>query len=176
MRRYGDKLERRFGAVVDPEAVLGCGTWGCVLPSQDPHLAVKITSDRSEPHMAKIAQGLDLPGVVRVHEVLGGPVVKGQKIFVIVRDAIEPLGEKDYQRWKAPLGDVLREARDYAHTGRHRSRLQRAIDALPDELRLVRRAMRKFLAVGEPLTDAHAGNIARSLKTGEVILYDLGQS
>lgn len=86
---------------------LGCGSFGCVFPTTDPAVVVKITKDQSEGAYAeqiRRRQNIDWEkwmGFVRVHDVLRGPWLADYEkhpepgtanhhIYLIIREAINP--------------------------------------------------------------------------------------
>lgn len=71
----------------------GCGHYGCVMPTDDPEVVCKITSDVTEAVFVAAALQLDAPsdmpeGIVRYHAVYELPNEhRGRKTFVLWREA-----------------------------------------------------------------------------------------
>jgi hypothetical protein len=110
-----DAHATRKGLVVEiPE--YGCGVYGCVMPTDDPHVVLKITTDESE---AEFAQKL-LPrirpepaGFVRYLKIikLGKHKINGQQrpVYAVWREEADDVGEL------ADVSSIPR--RDRKHTG-----------------------------------------------------------
>jgi len=75
----------------------GCGHYGCVMPTSDPEVVCKITSDATEAVFVAAALGLgfgeETEGIVRYHAVyeLQGQH-RGRRTFVLWREAAESVG------------------------------------------------------------------------------------
>jgi hypothetical protein len=68
----------------------GCGAYGCVSPTEEPGLVVKLTSDLSEATFVSWALSIDQPkaGMIRYHKILAvpGATYRGRPVFIIWRD------------------------------------------------------------------------------------------
>jgi len=80
----------------------GCGAYGCVYPTLDPHVVLKITADDTEAQFAaQIAPDLARPICVYYHRVLephGAVDQRGSQVYLLWRESAEHVGE---------IGDVL---------------------------------------------------------------------
>lgn len=76
---------------------LGCGAWGCVMPTNRKGRVVKITSDASEAAFvaAALQIGLWPAGVVRYQRLveLAGSEVEGDRIYALWREEADDVGE-----------------------------------------------------------------------------------
>lgn len=76
-------------------AELGCGHYGCVMPTSDPEVVCKITSDPTEAVFIAAAMTLGEPpeGIVRYHGVYElGEAYRGRPTFVLWREAATEVG------------------------------------------------------------------------------------
>lgn len=76
-------------------AEFGCGHYGCALPTNDPSVIVKVTSDPTEAAFAVIAMQGDQPeGVVRYSAAYAVPdyTYRGRPVFVLWRQAAFRVG------------------------------------------------------------------------------------
>jgi SAM-dependent methyltransferase len=101
-RNYTD-LQRQTGALTGEDDILGCGGFGCVLPTASPRWVVKITDDSDEAAMVKAVmaarQAAGAPGGTGPSAVYPGVVYyngryesdHGKKVFIIVREAVNPV-------------------------------------------------------------------------------------
>lgn len=73
----------------------GCGAYGCVLPTMDPQVVLKLTTDDTEAQFAhELADTLAAPVVVKYHLTLALPERhKGRPSYLLWRDAAERVGE-----------------------------------------------------------------------------------
>lgn len=84
----------------------GCGSYGCVMPTHDPGVVLKITEDASEAWFAYVARELagkdGWPlGIVRYHQVLGFvPKDHRRELYLLWRDEANDVG-------KVPAGSKL---------------------------------------------------------------------
>lgn len=79
---------------------LGCGHYGCVMPTHEPNLVFKLTTDVSE--AAFVARALELeptPGIVEYKSIYStGLAHKGRPLFVLWRTEAFSVGEWQYSR------------------------------------------------------------------------------
>jgi len=76
----------------------GCGAYGCVLPTLDPGVVLKVTSDESEAEFAKtLAKRLPTPICTTYYEVadLHGAKRKGNKVYLLWREEASDVGKID---------------------------------------------------------------------------------
>lgn len=86
---------KRFSAEL-PE--YGCGAFGCVLPTLDPAVVLKVTSDESEATFARdLARKLPTPICVAYHLVsqLKGAARKGRPVYLLWREESSDVGKID---------------------------------------------------------------------------------
>ncbi len=96
----------------------GCGNFGCVLPTGDPEIVLKLTHDKSEAQFALLASTMGAnqpPGVVRYHSVVALPGLSSDKmepLFLLWRDVATGVGEAIDQY--PGMEDMLHDAREAA--------------------------------------------------------------
>lgn len=95
-----DELRRGRSAILAKVQEYGCGAYGCVFPTLDPHVVLKVTSDETEAQFAaQIAGTLSRPICVRYHAAVSVPVKhKGSHVHLLWRDSADHVGK---------IGDVL---------------------------------------------------------------------
>lgn len=98
---------------------LGCGVFGCVMPTSDPKVVLKLTSDVSEAKFAAVAQkvGDRVPGIVGYHKVVHveGFAYRKRPIYLLWRQAAKDVGFLQSIAWGSPGGDYdRREASEAA--------------------------------------------------------------
>ena len=73
----------------------GCGVYGCVLPTLDPEVVLKLTTDDTEAEFAKdLASKLTKPVTVRYHRIHDLPdKYKGRNTYLLWRDSANNVGE-----------------------------------------------------------------------------------
>jgi hypothetical protein len=73
----------------------GCGAYGCALPTVDPNVVLKLTTDTTEAEFAAdFAGGLVAPICVKYHMVIKtGTKHKGSRVYLLWRDAAESVGK-----------------------------------------------------------------------------------
>lgn len=82
----------------------GCGHYGCVLPTVDDNVVMKITSDESEAFFVACAlgrAGLDegLAQYMAIRAFPVGTLHKGRRVFVLWREAARDVGTKPPKPW-----------------------------------------------------------------------------
>lgn len=87
----------------------GCGHYGCVMPTGEPDVVFKVSSDVSEAaFVAQVCQlGYQHPGVVhyfRIREIKGETYRK-RRVFVLWRQEAEHVGQVGYGKFRAELVD-----------------------------------------------------------------------
>jgi len=94
----------------------GCGNFGCVVPTDDPKIVLKMTNDKSEAQFATLAarMGDNQPaGVVRYYavvEIPRGSFNKMDPLFLLWRDVATGVGEAIDQY--PGMEDMLHDARE----------------------------------------------------------------
>jgi hypothetical protein len=78
----------------------GCGHYGCVLPTHEPGLVIKLTSDISEARFVARAMELEpTPGIVEYKKIFGLETShKGRPLFVLWRTEASSVGKWDFIR------------------------------------------------------------------------------
>jgi len=75
----------------------GCGEWGCAMPTSDPAITLKLTSDPHEAlGMHLIEHHGPFDGFARVHGIGALPISKRKTVFAIWRDAVSDPGLEEY--------------------------------------------------------------------------------
>ena len=79
------------GKLVAAMKEYGCGAYGCVLPTLDPNVVLKLTTDDTEAQFAHdLADKLAAPVVVKYHLTFALPdVYKGRQVYLLWRDSAE---------------------------------------------------------------------------------------
>jgi hypothetical protein len=99
-----DSVKRgRGGAVVSKVKEYGCGVYGCVIPTLDPLIVMKLTTDDTEAQFAAdVAATLVAPICVAYHMVLETRVKhERRKVYLLWRDSADDVGRIRYE----PNGD-----------------------------------------------------------------------
>lgn len=162
----------------------GCGAYGCVLPTLDPGVVLKVTSDESEADFAyKLAKTLPVPICVAYHLVLKLPNKerKGLPVFFLWREEAKNVGKLD---------EVVGHHADDAVAAQHEAAKQafiahvdqkpprvvaRAEDAWLQSLHEMARVpelewlasgMERAYHAGVFITDVHAGNLGQVERNG----------
>lgn len=76
----------------------GCGAYGCVMPTNDPQIVLKLTTDDTEAQFAaRLANQLPVPIVTKYELVMQLPTAKrqGRDVYLLWREAAEKVGEVD---------------------------------------------------------------------------------
>lgn len=73
----------------------GCGAYGCVFPTLDPRVVLKVTTDDTEAQFARdIAQGLERPICVNYYSVMEMDAEHdGRTVFLLWRESADRVGE-----------------------------------------------------------------------------------
>lgn len=134
---------KRGGKVTVEE--YGCGHYGCVMPTDDPEVVCKITSDATEAVFVAAALilgfGEETEGIVRYYGVYELPAQhRGRPTFVLWREAATEVGLKR-TNWGAPTYEDRRDANLLRYLGFFKDFAAAARDSLkrssdPDALLL----------------------------------------
>jgi GNAT superfamily N-acetyltransferase len=91
------KTTAKRGKITAAMKEYGCGAYGCVLPTLDPKVVLKITTDDTEAEFAnKLAGDLAAQVTVEYHLIAGLPERhKGRNTYLLWRDSAERVGEID---------------------------------------------------------------------------------
>jgi hypothetical protein len=103
-------LPTRAGRSAKKFEELGCGAFGCVMPTSDPEVVLKLTSDKSEAQFARIATEFDwVPGIVTYHKVVQveGATYRRRPIYLLWRQVAEDVGflQRSGVAWGNPGND-----------------------------------------------------------------------
>lgn len=102
-----DDIEEKWVPRVSNERPLrfqeyGCGAYGCVSPTEQPGVVVKLTSDASEALFVAWALTVPKPaaGLIRFHKVMAVPdaTYRGRPLYVLWRDEAVDVGALDVSR------------------------------------------------------------------------------
>lgn len=171
----------------------GCGTYGCVVPTFDPAVVLKITTDDTEAEFARDLSGLVSPDICvqyRLVMMTRARDDKDRKLYLLWRDAAESVGNirrvlgvpavayvaGQYRAGKAAYAayehppTMLRLAREWA------ARCQAmAVQTMVPELQpLGRGLLDAWTQRGILFGDIHEGNIGRSVVNGAWVITDPG--
>jgi hypothetical protein len=107
----------------------GCGAYGCVLPTLDPKVVLKLTTDETEAQFAhEMADKLTAPVVVKYHLARALPEkYKGRPSFLLWRDSADHVGK--VEQAIAEEGGTNPTVVEEAISAQHRA-AQEAFDAL----------------------------------------------
>ena len=184
---------------------LGKGQFGVVYSTNDNRLVIKLTLDKYEALIAgrvvqirskKGSNGLGpshiLPGIVFLFGVYTIPSFKGNEVYAIVREAVEPINKHklfDYQdlypninQISSLLNSLTYEAADY-HRGNESAlgEYYNILSHLDDCSSVLYDTFYTLIDNDIIMKDTHIGNIGISTinwgkyrKPGELILFDLG--
>jgi hypothetical protein len=89
------KTKAKRGKLTAAMKEYGCGVYGCVLPTLDPKVVLKITTDDTEAQFAdKLANDLTAQVTVVYHLIAGLPEKhKGRNTYLLWRDSADRVGE-----------------------------------------------------------------------------------
>ena len=113
-------VKRRRGGRLHVEE-LGCGTYGCVLPTDAPDVVVKVTVDTSEARFVALTlcQGLQSPGLTAYYAIERLPGErkldwddKPRQIFALWRAAAHDVGRTELALFRRDIPDALRSEID----------------------------------------------------------------
>lgn len=162
---------------------LGCGAYGCVLPTLDPKVVLKITTDETEAEFAaRLSKTLHVPVVVKYELAMSVPGAQhqGRDIFLLWREEASEVGGitgptddlVNAQHAAAQLcyeliyndetGPELRDALD---------QWEEALEAMAKDRSLTYLAtgmLTNFRELGIGLFDVHAGNVGKCLRDGKL--------
>lgn len=91
-----DSVRRgRGGSMVSKVKEYGCGVYGCVIPTLDPGIVLKLTTDDTEAEFAaNVADTLVAPICVGYHMILETKVKhQGRTVYLLWRDSAEQVGK-----------------------------------------------------------------------------------
>lgn len=186
------KLERtrpaKGGKLLAEIPEYGCGAYGCVIPTLDPTVVLKVTTDETEAEFAaKYAKNLPVPVVTIYHLVAELPSAKrqGRKVFLLWREAADDVGKIDkvvgpqaedaineqHQRAQVAYALMSDGAEAKAAVKEWRDKMV-AMGKVPELRWLAEGMTRAFDEQGIFWGDIHGGNLGRA--RGEWVITDPG--
>lgn len=92
-----ENVQSRGEAIRAEVREYGCGHYGCVFPTGDPNVVLKVTTDETEAEFAaKYANGLEPMICVMYHQALKLPVKhEGRDVYLLWRESAEYVGQID---------------------------------------------------------------------------------
>lgn len=159
---------------------LGCGSYGCALPTLDPNVVLKITTDQTEAEFAeKLSKTLVVPIVVRYEAVMTTEMKhQGLPITLLWREEAKNIGELDgkSEDLVANQHAAAQHAYELVVNKSHGAELNAAFDnwkrkteAMKESAELewlARGLLRVFKEQGVFLGDIHAGNLGKARRDG----------
>jgi hypothetical protein len=180
--KLSDVHAGRGGKLVGTMKQYGCGNYGCVFPTSDPNVVLKITTDDTESEFAAaLSHDLEAPITVDYHTVMRLPVRRaGKAVFLLWRESAEAVGEIQRELGRtafdlietqhAAAQDVLHLILDQAPMSATAGALAAWIDtcdqiadqdAVPEIQALGRGMAHVFHTQRIFFGDVHAGNLGR---------------
>lgn len=166
----------------------GCGAYGCVIPTGDPKIVLKVTTDDTEAQFAaRLAKTLPVPIVTKYELVLHLPTAKrqGRDVFLLWREAADDVGNVDKVVGNAAeeaIGkqhaaaqaafSLLHEGEPAEHELAEWRRQVIAMGKVPALKWLADGMVRAYDERGIFISDVHAGNLGRA--RGEWVITDPG--
>lgn len=167
----------------------GCGAYGCVFPTIDPSVVMKVTTDDTEAQFARdLAATLVAPVCVRYHAFLETSAQHaGRRVYFLWRDSADHVGELDEVVGEAAgqFIDTQHEAAQAAYLALYRKRpaeallarwratcLAMAESGIAEIDPLGRGLMRVFDEQGIFFGDIHGGNLG--MVAGRWVITDPG--
>jgi len=156
----------------------GCGVYGCVLPTLDPQVVVKVTTDETEVQFAtEIASTLSVRVTVDYHLAMKLAALReGRQVYVLWRESAEDVGKLEGN----DLIDAQHEAAEAAYVEMYKTgsttraaikRWRQTVEAMaadPELTFLARGMLRVFDEGGVFFGDIHGGNIGKCLRDGKL--------
>lgn len=165
--KTGSYKGRLVGAIKE----YGCGVYGCVVPTLDPAVVLKVTTDPTEAQFAtEMSRGIAVPIVVHYHMVMQlAQKRQGNTIFLLWRESAQDVGG-----YESELLDGQHRCAEAAYiemrkTGTTTQKAirawRRAVEAMaadPELEYLAHGMLRVYDEQGIFFGDVHAGNIGRA--------------
>jgi hypothetical protein len=114
--KFGDVLPGRGNRISAEVEEYGCGAYGCVLPTLDPKVVLKVTTDDTEAEFAGgLANTLSVPICVRYYAVLPmGVKHKDRPVTMLWRESADYVGHLDEYLAASVRPDMVGDIQDYA--------------------------------------------------------------
>lgn len=115
--RLGEMVAVADGGVEASVDEYGCGAYGCVFPTLDPAVVMKVTSDSTEAEFAaRLSSTLSRPVCVKYHTVIDtNEVYKRGHVYLLWRDSAEHVGKIEQyldDKWGSPCADYAADLID----------------------------------------------------------------
>ncbi len=95
--RLADVRSRSAAEISAQVSEYGCGNYGCVYPTLDPNVVLKITADDTEAEFASdLSPTLERPICVKYHEVIrpdGAKDNRGSQVYLLWRESADMVGK-----------------------------------------------------------------------------------
>jgi hypothetical protein len=164
----------------------GCGVYGCVLPTLDPGVVVKVTTDVTEAQFAtELAQTLPVRVTVDYHLAMRLAAEReGRPIYALWRESAEDVGKLAH----SDLISNQHEAAEAAYIEMHRTGTTTrgaikkwrqaviAMEADPELQFLARGMLKAYDETGVFFGDVHGGNVGKCVRDGKLewVIIDPG--
>lgn len=175
-----DALGSRGATITSRVTELGCGAYGCALPTLDPTIVLKVTTDETEAQFAeKLSKTLVVPVVVKYEAVMNtGMKHQGRPIALLWREEAKDIGKLKgkTEDLVADQHTAAQDAFELVVNGQHGAELNAALDnwtrkvdamkASAELEWLARGMLRVFKEQGVFFGDIHAGNLGKCQRDG----------
>lgn len=136
----------------------GCGSYGCVMPTSEPGLVIKLTSDMSEAWFIARARSLDyIGGIVEYKKIFALPTThKGRPLFVLWRTEARYIGDWSYTTHHHDDRTAAGSYQPSAYSRRVAAEADTQLGAFIRWARIARAYIHPMLRAAEKRTPAHA--------------------
>jgi hypothetical protein len=136
----------------------GCGSYGCVMPTSEPGLVIKLTSDVSEAWFIARARTLgDVEGIVLYKKIFALPTKhKGRPLFVLWRTEARYIGDWSYTTHHHDDRTAAGSYQSSAYSRRVAAEADTQLGAFIRWARIARAYIHPMLRAAEKRTPAHA--------------------
>lgn len=177
-----DALGSRGATLTSRVDELGCGAYGCALPTLDPNIVLKVTTDETEAEFAeKLSKTLVVPVVTRYEAVMTTAIKhQGRPVTLLWREEAKDIG-KIAGKSEDLVADQHAAAQDVYElivSGNHGAELNAALDNWTEKLEAMKRSaelewlargmLKVFKEQGIGFFDVHGGNIGRCKRDGDL--------
>jgi len=162
---------------------LGCGAYGCVLPTLDPKVVLKATTDVTEAQFAEtLARDLVVPVTVAYHQVTSLPAKRnGRRIYLLWREEAKDVGGLKSRAAVDAINiqhELAQAAFDLIFSDPKSDKLPGALAAWRDSLQQMAE-IRELAYLGNGMLevydsqhiffgDIHPGNVGRCMRDGKL--------
>ena len=136
----------------------GCGSYGCVMPTSEPGLVMKLTSDVSEAWFISRARSLDyIGGIVEYKKIFALPTQhKGRPLFVLWRTEARYIGDWSYTTHHHDDRTAAGSYQPSAYSRRVAAEANTQLNAFMRWAWIARAYIHPMLRAAEKQTSAHA--------------------